>query len=81
MFFAYVLAFIGLIGLIGFAAITVSNRFGEPESPELEPYQTAIDAAGRLQAEAWQAIQRLHELRVNSSSADIVDSTAVDEKE
>lgn len=63
MIFVYLLALIGLLTLVGLAALAIigaGRRIGERE-PE-DSFDLALSAVARLQSSAWRAIQELREL-------------------
>ncbi len=78
MFFVYALALVGLLALVGAGIGLAVGWLDEPAELNQDPYQAAIEAAGHIQEEAWIAIQRLHELRVDGR-ADVIDGPAAEE--
>ena len=64
MALVYVLAAIGLIALLGLAALAVVLALEGPDRPEdvSDPYAEGLAAVARLHAGAWQAIQELRGL-------------------
>ena len=64
----YLLALVGLFVLLGAGLLAVAALFAEADTHEPDPYQASLEAADRIQAEAWTAIQRLHDLRVVGAS-------------
>lgn len=81
MFFTYLLALVGLLVLLSIGAFVVRALLEDPAAAEPDPYQASLDAAGRIQAEAWTAIQRLHDIRVANGSRDVIDGATAPDSE
>lgn len=66
--FLYLLAAIGVFALLVAAvmfAMWVTKEIGVIDTTDgnvIDPYEDALEASGRLQAAAWEAVQDLHRL-------------------
>jgi hypothetical protein len=73
MFFVYCLALIGLGVLVFLAWAALADAISEVND-DSDPYDEALDAAARLNAGAWEAIQELRQLG-SSAPPDVPDDS------